>query len=72
MRKIKSITTKKGRTQPFFLFYFFCFVSTFKTGDLFAYESAKMLVNRLIARFSGVDLPFAVARFVVNTRFAVA
>lgn len=36
-----------------------------------------MLVNRLIARFPGVDLPFAVVRFavvrfVVNTRFVVA
>ena len=72
MRKIKSITAKKGRTQPFFLFYFFCCVSAFKTGDLFAYESAKMVVNRLIARFPGVDLPFAVVRFVVNTRFVVA
>ena len=72
MRKIKSITTKKGRTQPFFLFYFFCCVPAFKTGDLFAYESAKMVVNRLIARFPGVDLPFAVVRFVVNTRFVVA
>lgn len=71
MRKIKSITAKKGRTQPFFLFYFFCCVSSFKTGDLFAYESAKMVVNRLIARFPGVDLPFAVVRFVVNTRFVI-
>ena len=31
-----------------------------------------MLVNQLIARFSGIDLPFAVVRFVVNTRFVVA
>lgn len=58
MRKIKSITTKKGRTHPFFLFYFFCCVPAFKTGGLFAYESAKLLVHRLIARFPGVNLHF--------------
>lgn len=41
MRKIKSIATKKGRIQPFFLFYCFCCVPEFKTVVCLAYECKK-------------------------------